>query len=164
MESNHATYPPRWATGTAPDQNRAADWALQTVRNAVHDRRLSETVDMFETCELLSLDRDTAARTYAIALALSISQALGKQPVVHAAGHADLTFDELWFLRLLERSRVRDAESVAFLISSRVAYPFRNSLVFLIEGLTARLYGDTIAAAGEETESTEDRSGFDPYA
>lgn len=114
------------------------DWLLLTVRR-IYAQGAVPPVDLFESRALLELDRHTTARTYANALAKGLAQALGARPVIRPTGSSELSFDEAWLLRLLERAQARDSESVAFLVSSRVAHRHRAALVFLLEGLAARL-------------------------
>ncbi|MGB0661625.1 MAG: hypothetical protein ACPGNV_15790 [Mangrovicoccus sp.] len=125
--------------GAWADRPERLDWVLNAFRIAHLNEPDEKQVDLFEACELLALDRYAAAQTYATALALSASQALGREVQFAAPGSGQLTFDEAWLLRLLDRSLVHDDESVAFLVSSRVAYCCRNSVAFLINGLAARL-------------------------
>lgn len=139
MATNSATNPEDIASGLGPEMTEADLWVLDVMRRAQSVQRDPVDFDLFETCELLELDRHTKPRTYALALVLGLQEALGRPPEFRTSGEADLSFDEFWLMRLIERSRHHDAESVAFLISSRVMPHCRNSLVFLVAGLVERL-------------------------
>lgn len=92
-----------------------------------------------EICELLSMDRHTEADVYANGLVLSLDAALGRQPVWHVPGMVDLSFDEAWLVRLVERSCALDTSSVAFLIAGRVTPPYCANIAFLVDGLATRV-------------------------
>lgn len=116
------------------------DWLLESLRHAeVDDVPDRKPVNLDEICELLQLDRHTAARTYANALVMTLTEALGAVPDIRGPGTVDLSFDEAWLMRLVERAQAHDDESVAFLISSRVPLRHRPAIIFLVEGLAMRL-------------------------
>jgi len=116
------------------------DWVLVKVRDVIGvGAAPGDPVDLQRTCERLLANRSTAASTYAHALALGLAQALGTPPRIGAPDAPDLSFDEAWLMRLLERAQMRDAESVGFLIASRVAPRHRACFAFLVKGLAARL-------------------------
>lgn len=119
----------------------AGIWLLDTARALKDDDKLACRLDPVATRELLELDRHAVALTYANALILCLAVALKSPPCFAKPGTEALSFDEAWLVRLVERSRALDAESVAFLISSRVSQRYRAALAFLADGLAARLDG-----------------------
>lgn len=127
-----------WADGLHAAPTEDAFWAIDSLRANIGDGRARTGIDPVETCELLELDRYAATRTYLTALAMSLTEAIGDEPMMNAPGCTRYTFDEAWLLRLFERCQARDAESMAFLISSRVPHRYRNSIAFLVNGLVAR--------------------------
>ncbi len=142
MPPHHAAYPTPWSLGSQPVMTADVQVFLDIVRSAVAREAVAPAETAFDphrTCELLTLDRHTTLRTYSTALGLSLQPALGAPPLLGHVGAAELTFDEAWLLRLLDRSRHVDAESVAFLISSRVTYRLRAAIAFLTEGVVSRL-------------------------
>lgn len=111
-------------------------WLLEFLRRSECDRTTAVVFDLCDTCDLLHLEAAPEPRSYALALAVGLGQALGRAPRLLAAGSPGVSFDEVWLLRLLERSRCCDSESVAFLIRSRVLPPFYKEVAFLIAGLS----------------------------
>ena len=136
-----------WADDLQAAPTDDAFWAIDSLRANIGDGRGGAGIDPVETCELLELDRYAATRTYLTALAMSLTEAIGDAPQMNAPGSARYTFDEAWLLRLFERCQAKDAESMAFLISSRVPHRYRNSIAFLVNGLVARFEDGTPATA-----------------
>ncbi|MEM8959229.1 MAG: hypothetical protein AAGC86_15625 [Pseudomonadota bacterium] len=130
-----------WADSLQAAPTEDAFWAIDSLRANIGDGRARAGIDPVETCELLELDRYAATRTYLTALAMSLTEAIGDEPMMNAPGCVRFTFDEAWLLRLFERCQAQDAESMAFLISSRVPHRYRNSIAFLVNGLVARFEG-----------------------
>jgi hypothetical protein len=60
----------------------------------------------------------------------------------YAPGCEELSPDEAWLMRALERARAGDHASPDFLIASRVPKPWRRQMGFLINNLARRL--DTV--------------------
>lgn len=118
------------------DDLSAAGLAL--ICDALETRRRAARLDIFKACAVLSLREDPTAEDYAEAFARTLEQALGRSPQVRSRTESR-SFDEMWLLRLIERSLAYDAESVAFLISSRVEGRKRESVAFLVNGLAASL-------------------------
>lgn len=138
MAPNRAAYPSAWSLGSQPVVTAPLMRFLDIVRDVAPEAGLTP-FDPVDTCELLALDRHTTLRSYATALGLSLDEALGLPPVMGHPGTSELTFDEAWLLRLVDRSQHVDAESVAFLICSRVRPDLRPSIAFLLEGVVGRL-------------------------
>jgi len=128
-----------WTDAAALASDQAACEILDGLRQ--NETRPSEwnCIDPKTTRELLALDRSSELPIYITALNMGLTAAMGAKPDLNAPGARHFSFDEAWLLRLIERSLVQDAESVAFLISSRIPYEHRRSIAFLVEGLVARL-------------------------
>lgn len=116
--------------------------ALNRLRLLALRCRAARRIDVFSACALLSLDRSEAARAHAAAFLRAIPQAIGKAPVFHIPGTAEISFDEAWILRLIQAIQAGEGDSIAFLIASRVKPCHRRQLAYLAKGLSEGL--DTI--------------------
>lgn len=101
--------------------------------------RSSARIDLFEACALLAHERETAALAFAEALLRGLRQALGRTPVFHAPGTTELSFDEAWLMRCLDRARAGDIDSLTFLLRRQVRPEAARSLGFLITNMAERL-------------------------
>lgn len=111
---------------------------LSYLRERAMALRAAGPLDLYKACAVLTLKGGGSFRDYADALIRTLEQALGHPPKMLPPDAARTSFDEDWLLRLLERSRARDAASVAFMICSRVPPENRESVVFLVDGLADR--------------------------
>lgn len=112
---------------------------LALIRQRADAARSAARLDLFKACAVLSMREHPSAYDFADAVARTLEQALGHRPDWNPPGKTELSFDESWLLRLVERSLACDSASVAFLISSRVQRGKRASLAYLVNGLAARL-------------------------
>lgn len=112
---------------------------LALIRQRATAARSAARLDLFKACAVLSMREHPSAHDFADAVARTLEQALGHTPEWRAPGETDLSFDERWLLRLVDRSLACDTGSVAFLISSRVQRGKRASLAYLVNGLAERL-------------------------
>jgi hypothetical protein len=101
--------------------------------------RAKARLDLFQACAMLATDRDQAAQAYADALIRTLEQGLGRPPVLHRAGSAELSFDENWLGALFAAEARGDAASFAFLIDRRLARAAARQIGFLVAGLARRL-------------------------
>jgi hypothetical protein len=112
---------------------------LTLIRQRVDASRSAARLDLFKACAVLSLREEASAHDFADAVARTLEQALERAPEWHGPEAGSVSFDEIWLLRLVERSIVCDSASVAFLISSRVPRGKRASLAYLVNGLAERV-------------------------
>ncbi len=77
-------------------------------------------LDLFRACAMLSAHADIAAQAYAEALLRGLAVVLGRVPVLHQPGAAELSFDEAWIASLLGAARRGDEASMRFLLASRL--------------------------------------------
>jgi len=110
---------------------------LAVLRDEAARCRVAPHLDLFEACSLLTLDETKASERFATALLRTLSQALGQRVIVHSPGSGEISFDEAWLLRLMERLSAGDNDSAAFLLSRRVPQMYRRSLIFLLRGIVA---------------------------
>ena len=122
-------------SGFAPE---AMGW-LNALRLVAMRCRAAARLDLFRACTLLSHEPVEAGRAYAEALLRTLPQALGRAPVLRRPGCPELSTDEAWLLRCLERAAAGDLPSLDFLLSSRAARESRRPLGFLIGNLARRL-------------------------
>jgi hypothetical protein len=101
--------------------------------------RTSAYVDIFEACRLLIQDDEAMADQFADALLRTMRQGLKKAPVFYAINTKEQSFDETWLLRALFRAKKKDYASVRFLVNSRIAQPYRRSMMFLIQSVSDQI-------------------------
>lgn len=112
---------------------------LDVLRRQAAGARHRPRLDPFRACDCLVADPLAEDRAFAQALLRTLPEAFGRRPVFHRPDAAGLSFDERWLLRAIDRVRVGDRSSLAFLVRSRVAAPYRGAVTFLIDGLAAQL-------------------------
>ena len=114
------------------------DWNVLTLlRMTALKCRASAHSDLFEACALLTLEKPAAHQAFAEALARTLGQALGKQPIFFRPGVCELSFDEHWLAALLRTYRAGDNASFHFMLAARVDAPARRHLAFLVARLAA---------------------------
>lgn len=111
------------------------DARLEVLRTQAARCRTAAHLDLHRACNLLTLDRDRAPVVFARALLRTLGQALGKRLVIHRPGSAEVSFDERWLLRVIERLESGDTDSFTFLLSRRIPHEYRRSVAFLVHGL-----------------------------
>lgn len=114
---------------------RDPDGRLELLRAQAARCRAASHLDLYRACSLLTLDRDKAPVLFARALLRTLGQALGKRPVIHGPGSAEISFDESWLIRLIDRLECGDTDSFTFLLSRRIPHEHRRSVAFLLHGL-----------------------------
>lgn len=122
-----------------PDDLAQPEAVLALIRQRANAAQTAARLDLFKACAVLSMRDQPSAHDFADAVARTLEQALGQTPDWRAPGAPELSFDEHWLMRLVERSLACDSGSVAFLISSRVQRGKRASLAYLVNGLAERL-------------------------
>ena len=108
---------------------------LELLRAQAARCRTAAHIDLHRACSLLTLDRERAPVVFARALLRTLGQALGKRLVIHRPGSAEVSFDESWLIRLIERLECGDTDSFTFLLSRRIPHENRRSVAFLLHGL-----------------------------
>ena len=98
--------------------------------------RARARTDLFHACAALSGDANVARSAYAEVLMRCLSQALGRQAILHRPREAEVSFDEAWLVRLAKALNDGDTASATFLLNSRVPVHARRNLVFLLQGIT----------------------------
>jgi len=94
--------------------------------------RAKPRADLFEACALLHVTRTANLQAHTDALMRCLAQALGKQPMLHAPGTIETSFDESWLVQLGQATARQDDASLAFLLKSRVLPEHRRLILFLI--------------------------------
>lgn len=105
---------------------------LDHLRHVARDVRCKGYVEMFGACAALSGHAGHAAHAGSEVLMRCLAQALGRRPILHRAGEAEISFDEAWLMALARSLRQGDASSAAFLLRSRVPAHARRHLVYLL--------------------------------
>ena len=127
---------------TAPRQalplNDAEERFLDTLRRVGRQCRAKARQDLFKACAVLSCDTSVAVTAYAETLMRCLSQALGKTPVLHRPGEAEVSFDEAWLLRLASAIAHDDTASTNFLLRSRVHPHARRHCGFLMKSIVTK--------------------------
>jgi hypothetical protein len=101
--------------------------------------RAKARLDLFQACAMLAMDRDQAAQAYAEALVRTLHQGLGRAPVLHRVGEAEMSFDERWLAALFDAQARGDDDSFAFLIRRRLTRGATRQIGFLVAALARRL-------------------------
>ncbi|MEM8554150.1 MAG: hypothetical protein AAGF71_04910 [Pseudomonadota bacterium] len=129
-------------TSTAP-ADRVSDltaeqqtW-LKNIRRLAGRARVEPQLDMHRACLQIGAKPCDTDGVCVQSLLRTLSQAIGRRAIFHATDAQQISFDEAWLLRLWERMAADDTDSVGFLLSSRVALPYRRPLIFLLKGTAA---------------------------
>ncbi|MEL7090707.1 MAG: hypothetical protein AAFN94_03125 [Pseudomonadota bacterium] len=109
---------------------------LNHIRMAAMGCRAAARVDLFEACALLTLDGETARRTFVSTFVKCLSDAVNKRIIWHRPGTAELSFDEAWVMRVFTAIRDEDRASLDFLLRSRVAPADRRYIGFLLNQIS----------------------------
>jgi len=115
------------------DTLRADAGQLDRLRTAARRARAGRQITLREAARGLSCPG--VASGAAEALVRTLSEVLGRRPVFHAPGAPLASFDETWLLACLGAQRRHDADSLAFLVRSRVAAPNRRGFLDLLRVL-----------------------------
>lgn len=133
---------PAASIATRPDAPVFSSDELETLdrlRQLARRIRSDRFLDLDKACRMLSLEPTEAAQGYAAALLRTLRQTLGRRPVLHRPGTADVSFDEAWLLRLILSAAGVDDDSLQFLIATRVPKARQRACAFLAHGLATRL-------------------------
>ncbi|WP_208353858.1 hypothetical protein [Pseudaestuariivita rosea] len=120
-----------------PQAVRSDSWQiLNHLRFVAAKCRVAARTDLFQACAMLSVDKQTARDTHAHVLMRCLAQAIGKRPVLHAPGTAEVSFDESWLMRLIETAAGQDDDSFQFLLRSRVPAHARRNVAGLVRSIS----------------------------
>lgn len=123
----------------APQVPPGPNAALDLLRDAARRSRALARFACHDGCAALCLERHIAPRTAAETLVRSLPEILGRRPVFHRVGESELSFDELWLARILDRLAAGDHDSVEFLLRSRLSGEGLRWVRFLASRLTPPL-------------------------
>lgn len=112
---------------------------LNRLRFLAKGCRASARLDLFRACDFLDPDESVVARASATAVVRTLDQATGRVMVLFGPGTPDISHDEAWLLRLIERSKVGDHDSVKFLLNRQVKPERRQVFLHLIQTLANNL-------------------------
>ncbi|MEJ6404815.1 hypothetical protein [Yoonia sp. 2307UL14-13] len=112
---------------------------LNTLRLIALECRSAASADLFKACAMLSIKEDTARDAHARALLKCLRQAVYTRPVFFRPGVTDISFDEAWLMRAITAAQSGDADSLSFLIRSRVPKLYQRNIAFLIKGISEQL-------------------------
>ena len=90
--------------------------------------RADARLDLASACSAIHVDRERSLDALATAMIRVVSEAIDGHVIFLAPGSPNMTFDEEWLTRLLDRAAQRDTVSVEFLLRRRV--PKRNHHAF----------------------------------
>ncbi len=127
---------PQFPSPASPVQDEQAKALLNHLRMIGLRCRTRARTDLFHACAALSHDSTVARTAYAEVLMRCLSQALGRQAILHRPGEAEVSFDEAWLVRLARALNSGDTASATFLLHSRVPTHARRNLVFLLQAIT----------------------------
>ena len=126
-ETGHGFTAP--APVTLDERSRAI---LNQLRLVALDCRAAARADLFEACALLSLDGEDAKRTFADTLIKCLETSARRPITWFRPGVNELSFDEAWVMRCIACVRSGDADSLDFLLRSRIAASDRRYIGFLL--------------------------------
>jgi hypothetical protein len=106
---------------------------LDRVRMAARRARAGRQVTLREATRGLACPG--VASGAAEALVRTLGEVLGRRPVFHGPGAPLASFDEAWLIACHDAQRRHDADSLAFLVRSRVAPPNRRAFLDLLRVL-----------------------------
>ena len=112
---------------------------LDFLRTSYQKSRTKPRHDLFEACDLLNNDRHAATTNFAEAIMRTLSQTLGRRPLILRPGDIVVTFDESWLLALLRACGTGNRDNIAFLTNSRVKPLYRPNLLYLMSSLSRLL-------------------------
>lgn len=133
LSAQHSTHP-----GLAPSAAAAALPEIEALGLLNHLRmvalgcRASAKTNLFEACALLSLDGEDAKRTFADTLIKCLETSARRPITWFRPGVNELSFDEAWVMRCIACVRSGDADSLDFLLRSRIAASDRRYIGFLL--------------------------------
>ena len=98
--------------------------------------RVMPRTTLFEACALLQIEKSARRTSHAESLMRCIDEALGRRVWLFAPGTLEITFDEAWLVQLACATARQDADSMDFLLRSRVAPEHRRLVRFLVSRIT----------------------------
>ena len=113
---------------------------LNHLRFLALECRAKASIDLFETCAELTVERTSSRTTYAEALVRGLDQALGKRALLFRPGTTQRSFDESWLLQTARALACGDGQSATFLMRSRVRAEHRRSMCQLLSSAAADLF------------------------
>jgi hypothetical protein len=105
---------------------------LNRLRLCAMECRVAARVDLFEACALLTLEGEDAKRRFMDTFVRCLSDAFHRPVKWYHPGAQEVTFDEAWVLRCLSSIEAGDADSLSFLLRSRVARENRRYIGYLL--------------------------------
>ncbi|MEM1099935.1 MAG: hypothetical protein AAGH73_00195 [Pseudomonadota bacterium] len=123
---------PQSAPDHSPAPEETAFAALRPLLNRV--RFLAQTcraearLDLAVACAAIHACPEKSLDAVATSMVRVLSEAVGSHVSFRAPGAADMSFDEEWLLRVVDRAIAKDTMSVEFLLRRRV--PARNHHAF----------------------------------
>ena len=98
--------------------------------------RTKPKIDFIRACDVLKAREEAALSAYVETLIRGLPAALQRVIKFHNPGSSEMSFDEAWLMRTIQSHIVRDENSLAYLLTSRVRPEARPHLVFLIEKIS----------------------------
>ena len=123
----------------APQTMPGATAALDLLRDAARRSRALARFAYADSCAALCLEREVAPEVAAETLVRSLPEILGRRPVFRRVGEVELSFDELWLMRIMDRIAAGDQDSVGFLLRSRLSGESLRWIRFLLSKLSTQL-------------------------
>lgn len=105
---------------------------LNRMRFQAIECRAKARVDVFEACALISTQ---SADAYTSALIRAFRSSTGHEPVFHAPGTKELSFDEKWLYQLFFCVDQGDLDSVNFLLKRRLTPYKQRAFYTLLRGV-----------------------------
>ena len=98
--------------------------------------RTKPKIDLINACDMLKAYEEAALSAYVETLVRGLPAALQRVVNFHNPGCDELSFDEAWLVRTIQCHTHSDANSLAFLLKSRVRPEVRPHLMYLIEKIS----------------------------
>lgn len=122
------------------------DWTLlRKLRGLARTAQLSAPIAVHHACSLID---PAGPEQFGLALMRTLDAVASRPMRFHPVGAAEVSFDELWLVRLLRCLEADDTASARFLIDTRTQRLGRRAVAYLAQGLAKRLGDDDVALVG----------------
>lgn len=112
---------------------------LNRLRFLAQGCRISCRLDISEACAIVHADKHKSLDAVATAIIRVLSQAVNGHMTFLSPGSHQMSFDEKWLVRVLDRAAARDTISVEFLLRSRVCRHHHHAFRSLIRAVAPLL-------------------------
>ena len=99
---------------------------LERIRKCSSDVRCFPRLDVFNACQLISLDTDIIDSDAIKLFLRTMPQAIGRGLIIYQPYAKTITWDERWIISMIEAVTRADFDSVYFMINSVVQKKYRR--------------------------------------